>query len=273
MFWMWLSLVHTVAMIMRLETAVGHRSGKQTVRSWKPNSHGVWCPNDAAKTHDRLRSSVGSSHTAEDGRRIARGVNDQDATWHGFQPKPPAGNNGEEELCPVDTKRAASSPRVMTAARKVGARRLRLSRGITMDSGASNNVMPRRMVRNKTKIRESPGSKKGVMYVAANSGKIANEGEFDFQFETSEGNMEELIMQVAEVNKALGSISYLVDRGYRVVFDKDMVSGRDLSRMYCKRNGVTSMFRRERNIWILDAYVRHAAGSEASNGDGFSRRG
>ena len=108
------------------------------------------------------------------------------------------------------------------------------------------------------------------MYVAANSGKIANEGEFDFQFETSEGNMEELVMQVAEVNKVLGSISYLVDRGYRVVFDKDMVSGRDLSKMYCKRNGVTTMFRREPNIWILDAYVRHA---EENNSDGFSRRG
>ena len=80
-------------------------------------------------------------------------------------------------------------------------------------------------------------------------------------------------MQVAEVNKALGSISYLVDRGYRVVFDKDMASGRDLSMMQCKRNGVTSMFRRERNIWILDAYVSQADGGETNSGDGFSRRG
>ena len=47
--------------------------------------------------------------------------------------------------------------------------KLRLKRGITMDSGAGNNVMPRRMVMRKSDIRESEGSRNGVHYVAANN--------------------------------------------------------------------------------------------------------
>ena len=140
-------------------------------------------------------------------------------------------------------------------AKRVGGRRLRLRRGITIDSGAANNVMPRRMVRNKTKIRPSPSSRRGVHYVAANGGRIPNEGEFDFAFKTVEGNNEEMVVQVAEVNKALGAVSYLVDHGYRVVFDKDLKTGKDISFMLHKAKNVTSRFRRERNIWVLDAFV------------------
>ena len=148
-------------------------------------------------------------------------------------------------------------------ARKVAGRRLRLRRGITIDSGAANNVMPRRMVRNKTKIRPSPSSKRGVHYVAANNGRIPNEGEIDFSFTTSEGNEEEFVVQIAEVNKALGAVSYLVDRGYRVVFDKDTDSGKDISYMMKKETKVTSRFRRDRNIWTLDAYVDQANSDES----------
>ena len=87
---------------------------------------------------------------------------------------------------------------------------IKLKRGITIDSGAANNVMPRRMVRNKKMIRASPSSKRGVHYVAANGGRIPNEGEFDFEFSTQEGHEESMIFQIAEVNKALGAVSYLV---------------------------------------------------------------
>ena len=62
-------------------------------------------------------------------------------------------------------------------------------------------------------------------------------------------------MQVAEVNKALGSISYLVDRGYKVVFDKCMRTGTDTSMMIKKSTMRAAKFRRDRNIWVLDAYV------------------
>ena len=43
--------------------------------------------------------------------------------------------------------------------RKPTQTKLTLKRGITMDSGAGNNVMPRRMVIRKSDIRESEGSR------------------------------------------------------------------------------------------------------------------
>ena len=137
----------------------------------------------------------------------------------------------------------------------VGSGRIKLRRGITMDSGAAHNVMPRKTVRDKGQIRPSEGSKRGAHYVAANNGRIPNEGEYDFAFYTSEGAPETMTFQIAEVNKALGSISYLVDHGYRVVFDRDPISGRDMSCMVHKESKRTSRFRRDRNVWILDAVV------------------
>ena len=133
--------------------------------------------------------------------------------------------------------------------------RIKLRRGITMDSGAAHNVMPRKMVRDKSQIRPSEGSKRGAHYVAANNGRIPNEGEYDFAFFTSEGVPETMTFQIAEVNKALGSISYLVDHGYRVVFDRNPVSGRDMSCMTHKESNKVSRFRRDRNVWVLDAAV------------------
>ena len=73
------------------------------------------------------------------------------------------------------------------------------------------------MVMDPEAIRESAGSKAGVHYVAANGGRIPNEGEWDLNFQTTEGNAEDMTFQVAEVNKALCAVSYLVDKGYRVV--------------------------------------------------------
>ena len=78
-----------------------------------------------------------------------------------------------------------------------------------------------------------------------------------------------MTFQIAEVNKALGSISYLVDHGYRVVFDRDPISGRDMSCMVHKESKRTSRFRRDRNVWILDAVVDGDKITEAP----FQRRG
>ena len=171
--------------------------------------------------------------------------------------------HGETPSEPLLTAEVAGT-RMAVPAKKVGGRRLRLRRGITIDSGAANNVMPRRMVRNKAKIRSSPSSRRGVNYVAANDGRIPNEGEFDFSFQTTEGNDETMVVQVAEVNKALGAVSYLVDHGYRVVFDKDLKTGRDISFMLQKAKNITSRFRRERNIWVLDAFVDNSENLDES---------
>ena len=148
--------------------------------------------------------------------------------------------------------------------------KLKLKKGITMDSGAGNNVMPRRMVIKKSEIRESEGSRRGVNYVAANDGRIPNEGEYDSNFSTVEGQEQCLTFQIAEVNKALCAVSNLVDNGFRVVFDKNMKTNQDTSHMLHKETGVTTRYRRTRNVWVLDAFVD---GDSSNKDQSFHRRG
>ena len=124
-----------------------------------------------------------------------------------------------------------------------------------MDSGAHDNVIPRRMLRGRCRIRPSAASKAGIHYVAANDGRIANEGEADFAFQTTEGHDLEWTFQVAEVNKALASVSALVDSNCRVTFDRDEKTKADISFIYNKATGVSTKLRRERNVWILDAWI------------------
>ena len=65
-----------------------------------------------------------------------------------------------------------------------------------------------------------------------------------------------MVMHTAEVNKAPGSVSYMTDMGFRVIFDRDEKTGVDMSRMEHKATGRTTRFRREKNIWVLDAYAK-----------------
>ena len=123
-----------------------------------------------------------------------------------------------------------------------------MARGMTVDSGAADNVIPRRMVKGKFySIRPSKGSRAGVHYVSASSTRIPNEGECDFHFQTKDGQKENFTFQIAEVNKALCVVSYLVDQNNQVIFDRDKATGLDISRII----NVT----RERNVWTIDAFI------------------
>ena len=53
----------------------------------------------------------------------------------------------------------------------------------------------------------------------------------------------------------LASVSYLVDHNHRVVFDKDIKSGRDISFITNKATGASIKMRRDRNVWVIDAFV------------------
>ena len=150
----------------------------------------------------------------------------------------------------------ARDTKKMAVPRRAGGRRLRMARGITVDSGAADNVLPRRMVRGKhNKVRPSAASRAGVHYVTASANRIPNEGETDLKFFTSEGKDLNWLFQVAEVNKVLASVSYLVDGNHRVVFDKDERTGQDLSCIINKATGEEVKMRRDNNVWVIDAYV------------------
>ena len=94
-----------------------------------------------------------------------------------------------------------------------------------------------------------------MCYVAAGNERIKNEGEITFDFESLEGHKESFVFQITCVNKALGSGAYMVDHGFRVVYDKDMQADEGLSNMIHKPTKRTFRFRREKNVWILDAVV------------------
>ena len=55
-----------------------------------------------------------------------------------------------------------------------------------------------------------------------------------------------------------------------MVFDKDMKKDKDLSCMTNKSTGITSRFRRDRNVWVLDAYIKVADENDVQD---FGRRG
>ena len=96
--------------------------------------------------------------------------------------------------------------------------------------------------------------------------RIANEGETDLKFHTEDGLKLNWTFQVAEVNKVLASVAYMVDTRHRVVFDQDEESGADISFITNKRTGEIVKMRRNRNVWIIDAYV------DEDNGSSFGRQ-
>ena len=84
---------------------------------------------------------------------------------------------------------------------------------------------------------------------------IKNEGETDFQFDTEDCQKLSWTFQIAEVNKVLASVSYLADHNHRVVLGRDLDSGEDVSFIANKTNGESVKMRRDRNVWVIDAYI------------------
>ena len=126
--------------------------------------------------------------------------------------------------------------------------KVKMRKGITVDTGAHHNVIPRKMFGHRV-VRPSPGSRAGMKYVAAGGAKIVNEGEVDMPFESLECHKQSMVFQVAEVNKPLGSVAYFVDDAYRVVYDKNMRTGEDLSYMIHRPTRTVYRLRRDRNIY------------------------
>ena len=117
---------------------------------------------------------------------------------------------------------------------------MRMARGITVDSGAADPVMPRRMVRSRdNKIRPSKASRAGVHYVSATVNRIKNEGETDLHFDTGGGENFNWTFQIVEVNICFASLSYLVDHNHLVVFDQDEDTGEDISFITNRTDGET----------------------------------
>ena len=152
---------------------------------------------------------------------------------------------GEEESDRVDLNLA------QRLAKKL-ANMVRIRKGLTVDSGAADHVMPIGWLIMFV-VMASLGSKRGLHYVAADGTRIPNMGQQIVRFMTQDGTWCEWIFQVAGIHKPLVSVSKLIEAGYRVVFDEEN------SYIIHKRTKQIIKMRKERGVFVVDAYVTRAS--------------
>ena len=140
----------------------------------------------------------------------------------------------------------------------------RIRRGLTVDSGAADHVIPVAWIIGMI-VMMSIGQIRGLMYVAANGSKIANCGQTVVEFMSGEGTWAKLIFQIAAINKPLVSVAKLVEDGYRVVFDEEE------SHIIHKKTKQVIIVRKERGVFVIDAYVNSK--KKSNNEPGFNRPG
>ena len=121
----------------------------------------------------------------------------------------------------------------------------------TADSGAAEIVAPSDMLPHIPK-RESPGSKKGVTYGAANGGILRNEGEKDITGKDCKGHNKKVTVQLAKVTKPLYSIGKSVKTGHKIVFDDDSGEG---AYILHKASGSKTPLRFERGVYVFDLLI------------------
>ena len=126
---------------------------------------------------------------------------------------------------------------------------------LVVDSGASATVLPEGWFLNYLK-KESEGSKAGEFWRAANNAKIHNLGEKTLQLVSLDGTVSRsMTLQVAQVGKALGSVSKMVHNNNRVVFDPAGSYIGSLS------DGSVLPLREHNGVVVLDAWVAPARDS------------
>jgi len=89
---------------------------------------------------------------------------------------------------------------------------------VQVDSGAIDTVAPKSVAK-KFELKETPASRRGVGFVAANGSKIQNYGERKVIGYTDEGTPISMRMTCADVHKVLGSVHKMNQGGNLVVLD------------------------------------------------------
>ena len=89
---------------------------------------------------------------------------------------------------------------------------------LAVDSGASETVIGPDMAQS-ADMRQGDAYRQGIKYEVANGVRIPNLGEKRFVGVSQEGLQRHMKAQVCDVNKGLLSVSKIVEKGNRVVFD------------------------------------------------------
>ena len=117
-----------------------------------------------------------------------------------------------------------------------------------VDSGAADTIIPNDWFI-EHELRESEGQRLGAYYVAANGAPIRNEGERTLAMVTQEGQVRQMVFQVAKTKKALASVSKIVANGNRVIFDDEG------SYIMNKATGELTALRLENGVYLLDVCI------------------
>ena len=123
---------------------------------------------------------------------------------------------------------------------------------MTADTGACDTVIPKKMCEH-IPIVPSLQSMREMEYEVANGQSIPNLGERRcFMWTESATEAKAISMQVADVHKALLSLSRCADMGYESRF------GRKAGCLICEKTGEVIPLIRRGNLYILRAWVRAA---------------
>ncbi len=134
---------------------------------------------------------------------------------------------------------------------------------IAMDSGAGDHVASPEDVEGFA-IEESPNSKAGRNFVAANGGKIRNHGQSMVKMRTKDGMRVASTFQVADVTRPLYSVSKLCDAGYDVPFKKDEA-------LVTKDGKIIHRFHSEGGLYVAEMHIGDDGQDPSFGGQGAKR--
>ena len=134
---------------------------------------------------------------------------------------------------------------------------------VAMDSGAGDHVASPEDVEGFA-IEESPNSKAGRNFVAANGGKIRNHGQSMVKMRTKDGMRVASTFQVADVTRPLYSVPKLCDAGYDVSFKKDEA-------LVTKGGKVIHRFHREEGLYVAEMHIGDDGQDPSFGGQGAKR--
>ena len=140
---------------------------------------------------------------------------------------------------------------------------------IIVDSGASASTMPKGWCQH-VKLWETPESKAGQAFNAANGEEIPNLGRRAITLMTREGAIRDMKFEVCNVTRALGSVSQMCRAGHKVVFNPpDDPSGSYIQHI---ETGQKMWLVEKDGIYLLDVRVT-PENRQAANDPDFAGQG
>lgn len=164
---------------------------------------------------------------------------------------------------------------------------LRITNGITMDSGSAAFVMPTRWLP-MFALQKSEAQARGQKYAGATGKVLANEGEEVVDFVAKTLAPRQLTFQFADVNTMLACIAGITDAddaalclasgGFVVQLN---VAVKELIQKMLEASETVTEFDRKETVYVMDAYVKVPEGSKleakvkelTKNISGFPRQG